>query len=217
MNLEQARFNMIEQQVRPWDVLDSRVLDTLATVPRESFVPAKYGRLAFCDVEIPIGHGQAMMRPAVEGRLLQALRLEPTDSALEIGTGSGFLTACLARLTASVVSVELYQDLSETAQQRLHEEGIGNVTLRVGDASRKWSGDGRFDVIAVTGSLPELPDSYRRQLQIGGRLFLIAGRAPVMTAMLVTRVAEEQWAEESLFETDLPCLVNAHEEMEFVL
>lgn len=217
MNVEQARFNMIEQQVRPWDVLNSQVLETLATVPRELFVPPKYRNLAFCDVEIPIGHGQAMLRPAVEGRLLQALRLEATDTVLEVGTGSGFLTACLARMTASVVSVEFYQDLSEAARKKLNAQGIGNVTLRVGDASKQWWGDGRFDVIAVTGSLPEIPESYRRQLQINGRLFMIAGAAPVMEATLVTRVADDQWAEESLFETDLQCLVNAEQETEFAL
>jgi protein-L-isoaspartate(D-aspartate) O-methyltransferase len=217
MNIEQARFNMIEQQVRPWDVLNSQVLETMAAVPRELFAPPKYRNLAFCDVEVPIGHGEAMLRPAVEGRLLQALRLEPTDIALEIGTGSGFLTACLARMAASVVSVEFYQDLSETARQKLITQGIGNVTLRVGDASKQWSGDGRFDAIAMTGSLPEVPENYRRQLQINGRLFVITGAAPVMEATLITRVADDQWAEESLFETDLRCLVNAEQETEFAL
>lgn len=217
MNVEQARYNMIEQQIRPWDVLDSRVLDTLATVPREVFAPSKYRNLAFCDVEIPIGHGQAMMKPAIQGRLLQALRLEATDTALEIGTGSGFLSACLARLTASVVSVEFYPELSQLALQNLNAQGIGNVSLRVGDASEQWCGDGRFDAIAITGSLPEVPDSYRRQLQINGRLIAIVGESPVMEARLVTRVAEEQWAEESLFETELQRLINAQAKTEFVL
>ncbi len=217
MNVEQARFNMIEQQIRPWDVLNSEVLEVLATVPRERFAPVKYRNLAFSDVEIPIGHGEHMLRPTLEGRLLQALCLKPTDNILEIGTGCGFLTACLARLGAHVVTVEFHRDLSETARQNLNAQGMGNVTFRVGDASAQWPGDGHFDVIAMSGSLAAVPESFRRQLQIGGRLFAVTGEAPVMEATLIRRVGEDQWAEERLFETSLRALINAGRTQEFTL
>ncbi|MDQ5910561.1 MAG: protein-L-isoaspartate(D-aspartate) O-methyltransferase [Pseudomonadota bacterium] len=139
-NFEQARFNMIEQQIRPWEVLDQRALDTLAQIPREDFVPERYRHLAFSDVAIPIGHGEIMLKPVVEGRLLQALALQPTDHVLEVGTGSGYLTACLARLSASVVSVDLIPDFIEEARRKLKAQGLNNVVLHVGDASRGWGG-----------------------------------------------------------------------------
>jgi protein-L-isoaspartate(D-aspartate) O-methyltransferase len=208
LNVDQARYNMIEQQVRTWDVLDQQVLDVLATTPRERFVPERYRNLAFADVEIPIGYGEVMMMPKVEGRLLQALAVQDTDRALEIGTGSGYLTACLAKLAASVVTVELEQELSQAAHQRLAGLELENVEYRIGDAADGWIEDGRFEVIAVTGSVPVLPEGFKQQLTVGGRLFIIVGDKPVMN--------EREWTTESLFETELPPLKNASRPAQFV-
>lgn len=209
LNVAAARFNMIEQQVRPWDVLEPAVLEVLAAVPREAFVPEGYGALAFADLELPLGHGEAMMAPKLEGRLLQALAPRPGDTVLEIGTGSGFLTACLARLARQVHSVELYGDLLAAARERLAAQGVGNVTLEEGDGARGWERHGPYDVIAVTGSLPLLADELRRQLKVGGRLFAVVGEGPAMAATLITRVAPEGWSAETLFETALKPLANA--------
>lgn len=214
IDLEQARFNMIEQQIRPWDVLDQRVLDTFAEVPRERFVPERYQRLAFADVRIPIGHGQTMMNPNVEGRLLQALALRPTDTVLEVGTGSGFISACLSRLAGSVDSVELLAEFIEPARQRLRALSIANVRLYQGDAAAGW-GERRYDAIALTGALSTLPDSWRRQLSVGGRLFAIIGAPPVMEAVRVIRVGRREWEQESLFETELPYLLNSEQPLAF--
>ena len=216
-NLEQARYNMIEQQIRPWEVLDQRVLDVLAEVPREDFVPERYQRLAFADVRIPLGHGEVMMNPNMEGRLLQALALKPSDSVLEIGTGSGYLTACLARLGRQVSSIDIYPDFTECAQQTLNRHGIVNVRLKTGDAAQGWPGaDGQcFDAIAITGALPNVAACWRELLTVGGRLFVIAGAAPVMEALLITRTSEQDWLTESLFETELPYLVNSVPAPEF--
>ncbi|HQU15278.1 MAG: protein-L-isoaspartate O-methyltransferase [Chromatiales bacterium 21-64-14] len=208
-NIEQARFNMIEQQIRPWDVLDPRILDLVAALPREAFVPEAYRNLAFADLNIPLGHGQVMMAPKMEARMLQALDVGHTDSVLEVGTGSGYVTACLAALGGHVFSVEIVPELKYAAQKRLAERGIENVTLRVGDASAGWDPARRYDVIAVTGSLPMYTDVYQKRLSVGGRLFVIAGQAPIMEALLVTRTAPDGWTRESLFETDLPPLINA--------
>ncbi len=213
--VEVARENMIEQQIRAWEVLDPRVLDVFATIPRESFVPERYRALAFADVAIPIGHGQTMMRPALEGRVLQALAPEPTDSVLEIGTGSGFLTACLAQLAANVLSIEIIEDLKLRAVTKLRALGVANVELRVGNAAGGWVSPRRFDVIAVTGSTPVVPETYRNQLTIGGRMFLVTGASPAMDAQLITRVGDAQWSDESLFETDLPRLLHAERRPEF--
>jgi len=209
MDTELARFNMIEQQVRPWDVLDQRVLDVMGAVPREVFVPEKYRSLAFADTNIPLGHGQVMMTPNVEGRLLQALDITPADSILEIGTGSGYLTACLARLGRQVTSIEIFPDLSTAAGTRLAEHGIPNVTLQQGDAADGIDSGMHYDVIAVTASVPVNREQFHSSLTIGGRLFLILGRPPVMEAVLVTRTGKVAWTRESLFETALPPLVNA--------
>jgi protein-L-isoaspartate(D-aspartate) O-methyltransferase len=211
MNLEQARFNMIEQQIRPWDVLDYRVLETISSTPREDFVPERYRALAFSDISIPLAHDQAMMPPKLEGRLLQSLMIQPADSILEIGTGSGYLTACLARLGASVHSIDLYDDFIEQAKSRLEQHGISNVTFEQADAGAGWQSDKRFDVIAVTGSLPVLHQGFHELLTSGGRLFVIVGKPPIMQALLITRVGEQEWNRESLFEISLPALVNAPE------
>jgi protein-L-isoaspartate(D-aspartate) O-methyltransferase len=207
-NFEQARFNMIEQQIRPWEVLDQRVLDTLTRTPREDFTPERYRNLAFSDVAIPIGHGEVMLKPNIEGRLLQALTLQPTDQALEVGTGSGYLTACLARLTRHVASVDIIPDFVEAANAKLKANGIANVALHVGDASRGW-GERRYHAIVVTGSVARVDDVWRLSLALGGRLFIVTGQSPIMEALLITRVGEREWTQESLFETELPPLRGA--------
>ena len=209
LDIEQARFNMIEQQVRPWDVLDAQVLATMQAVPREAFVPGSCRSLAFADTNIPLGHGQVMMTPCVEGRLLQALAINSTDSILEIGTGSGYLTACLARLGRHVTSIEIYPDLHEVASGCLSAQGVGNVGLKVGDAFADLDTSEHFDAIAVTGSLPLLTGEFQQLLATGGRMFVITGSLPVMQAVLVTRSGENHWTRETLFETCIPPLLNA--------
>jgi protein-L-isoaspartate(D-aspartate) O-methyltransferase len=207
MSFEQARFNMIEQQIRPWEVLDQRVLDVMAQTPREDFVPPPYRQLAFADVAIPLGHSQVMMIPKVEARMLQGLAVQATDRVLEVGTGSGFITACLARLGDSVVSVDIFPEFTQAARRKLQFHGISNVILHTGDAAQGW-GEQYYDIIAITGSLPVLPERWRQQLKIGGRLFVIVGESPVMEALLITRLSAHEWTTDSLFETELPPLLN---------
>jgi protein-L-isoaspartate(D-aspartate) O-methyltransferase len=214
-DFDQARFNMIEQQVRPWDVLDQRVLDTMNRVPREDFVPERYRSLAFADTNIPLGHDQVMMAPAVEGRMLQALAIRPEDSILEIGTGSGYMTACLASLGQQVTSIDIMSEFTSTAAATLTRHDIGNTSLQTSDAANGIDSDKRYDVIAVTGSLPVLQQQFHRNLNIGGRLFVITGKPPVMEALLITRIDENNWARESLFETSLPPLIHASEPQDF--
>ncbi|MCC6302062.1 MAG: protein-L-isoaspartate O-methyltransferase [Gammaproteobacteria bacterium] len=216
MELKAARFNMIEQQIRPWDVLDQGVLDLIGEIPREDFVPEPYRGLAYADTAIPLGHGQVMMHPRIEGRLLQALDLHATDTVLEIGTGSGYLTALLARSAYHVYSVDIIPHFKEQAEERLAVHGIGNVTLEVGDAARGWPRHGLYDAIAITGSLPELPCAFLQSLNRGGRLFAVVGAAPIMEAVLIRRVGDAEWSRESLFETDLPMLINAQATARFV-
>ena len=217
LDFERARFNMVEQQVRTWEVLDQRVLDALRVVRREDFVPTRYRRMAFADLALPLEHGESMMKPVVEGRTLQALAVKAEDSVLEIGTGSGFLTACLAHLGREVASVELYGDLSERAQSRLAGAGATNVKLEVADAVLAYEPGREFDVVCVTGAMYALPDRYLKWLRPGGRLFAILGEAPAMVAMLVTRTGADAYSRESLFETDIPYLVNAAPPSRFVL
>ena len=215
MNFEQARFNMVEQQIRPWEVLDSRVLKLLETLHREDFVPVQHRKLAFADMAIPLDCGQFMMRPKIEARLLQALDLGEDDSVLEIGTGSGFLTACLAALAKSVVSVEIHPELHEEAALKLKDKNIANVELFVGDAMGGWQPEQAHDVVVVTGSVPEVPEQFLGWVNPGGRLFVVTGDSPAMEAKLMTRVGVTEWSVESLFETDLPRLVNAEKAPEF--
>lgn len=217
MNIEQARFNMIEQQIRPWDVLDDRVLRVIASTPREAFVPEQYRNMAFSDFCIPLDHEQCMMPPKLEGRLLQSLAISPDDSILEIGTGSAYLTACLARLGGKVHSVDLYAEFTEQAGPRLNEQGIDNVTLETADAATGLETAQRYDCIAVTGSLPELHQGFHTLLNPGGRLFVIVGTPPVMQALLITRTGEDEWIQESLFETAIPPLQNAPQAERFKL
>jgi len=215
LNIEMARRQMLGQQIRAWDVFDERVLATLEQTPREDFVPAAYRELAFADMEIPLGHGQVMMAPKIEGRLLQALALEPTDRVLEVGTGSGYLTACLARLADRVTSVEYYADFVEAARNKLARLSI-DADVQTADAmTLRYSGE--FDAIAVTGSVPELDEHFIRMLRPGGRLFIVVGRAPVMEARLVRMHDNGRWSEESLFETVITPLINAERPEPFVL
>ncbi len=209
MNLEQARFNMIEQQIRPWDVLDDLVLGVLSATPREQFVPEQYRALAFTDICVPLANEQCMMAPKLEGRLLQSLAIAPGDDILEIGTGSGYLTACLARLGNSVHTIDLFADFTESAQARLAQHQIENVRLETGDAGAGWHSDQRYDVIAVTGSLPLLHRGFHQLMNPGGRMFVIVGQPPIMQALLITRAGEQEWNSESLFETAIPALLNA--------
>lgn len=215
MDFERARFNMVEQQVRPWEVLDNQVLDVLERVHREDFVPVRYRKMAFADLSIPLGNGQCMMCPKVEGRMLQALEIREEDSVLEIGTGSGFITACLASLAKRVVSVEIFEDLHEEAKLRLQEKYMENVGLFVGDVMRGWQPEQAHDVVVVTGSVPAVPGQFRDWVNPGGRLFVVTGDSPAMEARLLTRVGFSDWREESLFETDLGRLVNAEPPPEF--
>jgi protein-L-isoaspartate(D-aspartate) O-methyltransferase len=217
VNIEYARENMIKQQVRTWDVLDHRILATMESTPRQDFVPAKYRNIAFGDVEIPIGHGEFMMQPKMEGRVLQSVDIQPTDRVLEIGTGSGYLTACLARLAHQVVSVEYHQDLSESAAANLEKHGIDNVTLRFGDAANGWNQDGPFDVVVVTASMPKWHNHFNELLRINGRLFVVVGTGdgPVMEARLITCVGEQDYKEESLFDTYLKPLIGMTKSEEF--
>ena len=207
ISIERARFNMIEQQIRPWEVLDQRVLDLLAAVPREHYVPERYRSLAFADVRIPLGHGQTMMNPNVEGRLLQALQIQPDEHILEIGTGSGYLTACLAHLGAAVSSVDIVAEFTENAAQRLRANSIRNVSLVTDDAALDW-GQRLFDVIVLTGSLPKLTEAWQQRLAVNGRLFAIVGSEPIMEALLVIRTSEHEWLAESLFDTEIAPLIN---------
>lgn len=201
MNIELARHNLIEQQIRPWDVLDDQVLETVMRCPREDFVAPEHRNLAFVDMELPIGHGEHMMCPKVEGRMLQALRVQPGDKVLEVGTGSGFVTMMLASMGGKVISVEINEELAQAAARRLAEHGVENAEVTVGDAASGWEAGQPYDVIAITGSLPSLPEAFKQQLQISGRLFAIIGEGPVMEAQLITRINANEWHEQVLFET----------------
>jgi len=218
LNIELARHNMIEQQVRPWDVLDSRVLEALTAVRREDFVPPACRNLAFADLSLPLGHDEFMMKPVVEGRVLQAASPTRAESVLEIGTGSGFLTACLARLSAEIVSVELHADFADAARNRLHAANVRNATLEIGDAVRDFDPRRQFDVMVVTGSVHELPQHWRGWIKPGGRIIAIVGTSPVQRAMMYSSSSHNTgWDEQPLFETDLPYLTNAAPPRRFAL
>jgi protein-L-isoaspartate(D-aspartate) O-methyltransferase len=216
MDLERARFNMIESQIRTWEVLDQQVLDLLTVVKREQFVPEKYRPLAFVDMEIPLGHGESMLAPKLEARLLQELTLRKSDRVLEIGTGSGYMTALLASLAEHVYSIELHPDLSAGAAAALRRQGVDNVTLEVGNGAQGWPRHAPYDAILLTGSVPLLPPPLRAQLRPGGRLLAVVGDPPVMTAMLVTCVTEGACNETGLFETCIRPLQHALQPERFV-
>lgn len=213
--MEQARFNMIEQQIRPCDVLDGRVLELLKQVRREHFVPQAQRALSFVDMEIPLGFGTAMWQPKLEARVLQELRLMRLDNVLEVGTGSGYLTALLAAQSAHVTSVEIVPELSAMAKQHLAAERCANVTLEVGDASRGW-GEQKYDVIVLTGSTPMLPAVFQNQLNVGGRMFAIVGDAPVMEAKLIKCVAHGVFETMNIMETSVAPLQLAQQPTRFV-
>ncbi|MES1981367.1 MAG: protein-L-isoaspartate O-methyltransferase [Pseudomonadota bacterium] len=212
--LEQVRFNMIEQQIRPWDVLDTHVLDLLNQVKREQFVPPGKREMAFMDTEISLGYGAVMWSPKLEARVLQELQLKRTDEVLEIGSGSGYLTALLARLTRHVTSVELVPELHAFAKSNLATHHIENATLKMGDAGQGWPGS--YDAIVLTGSVPFLPGSFQDSLKPGGRLFAIVGDAPAMQAKRITCVAPGVFESVTLFETVIPPLQNVLQPKRFV-
>ncbi|QBB69220.1 protein-L-isoaspartate O-methyltransferase [Pseudolysobacter antarcticus] len=217
MNIELARFNMVEQQVRPWEVLDARVLAVLAAMKREDYVAPEHRNLAFADLCLPLAHGEVMLKPVLEGRLLQALALTGNESVLEIGTGSGFVTACLAMLADSVVSIEQHADLAATARARLEQQGIANVSIETAEAVLGFDPQRQFDAVVVTGAVATVPQRFRDWVKPGGRLFAIVGQSPVQQAMLYTRIDAQQWSEESLLETDIPYLTNAAPPKRFTL
>lgn len=207
MKTDYARQQMVNQQVRGWNVYDERVLDMLRELPREHFVPGGFETLAFADVEIPLGHGEAMMTPTIEGRMLQALGLEGHEKVLEVGTGSGFMTACLARLSDHVTSIDIHADFVTAAARKLEQVGIDNVVIAVMDAMAELP-EGLFDAIAVTGSVERFEPLFVEALSNRGRLFIVEGSAPAMEAKLVQRTDEHDWQTISLFETNLKPLVH---------
>jgi protein-L-isoaspartate(D-aspartate) O-methyltransferase len=215
MNLEQARFNMVEQQIRTWEVLDQEVLDLLYVIPREEFVPAEHRALAFSDLELPIGEGERMWQPKLEARVLQELALKKTDRVLEVGTGSGYLTALLAHRAAEVFSVELRPALAAFGRENLARYGSDNVVLETGDAARGWAAHAPYDAIVLTGSTPVLPRAFLEQLNPGGRLFAVVGEAPAMQARLVACTAPGASHSVDLFETVIRPLANAEQPPRF--
>ena len=203
---EQARFNMVEQQIRPWQVLDPQVLAVLSNVPRELFVPQAYHALAYTDTEIPLGHGQTMVPPRVDARLMHDLQLTGTEKVLEIGTGSGYLAALLAGRAQRVVSLEINPELASNARNNLQRAGITNVDVRVADGSTGASGDAPFDAIVLGGSVAEVPAALLQQLKVGGHLLAIVGQEPVMVATLYTRTADAAWSSKALWDHTAPRL-----------
>jgi protein-L-isoaspartate(D-aspartate) O-methyltransferase len=213
--LEKARFNMVEQQIRPWQVLDPAVLHTLQHIARELFVPSGFQALAYTDTDIPLGHGQSMVAPRIDARLLHDVKLKPTDSVLEIGTGSGYLTALLADRSQHVVSLEINLELHARARANLQRAGIRNVDVRLADGSAGAGEDGPFDAVVLGGSVHEVPPALLQQLKIGGRLIAIVGEEPVMQATLYTRTSESAWDHRELWDTTAPRLMGFPEPSRF--
>lgn len=213
MNLEQARYFMVEQQIRPWDVLDPKILDLLMETPRHKFVPKNYENLAYTDIELPISETSKMMAPKVEAKLLQALAIQPNEKVLEIGTGSGFVTALMSQLAKEVTTIEISTEIQKQAMQRL--AAFDNINFKTGDASQNWDDNQYYDAILLTGSVDSLPESFKEKLSLGGRLAVVLGDAPAMIAKLITRVSDNEWSEEALFETELERLVNATPKAKF--
>ena len=209
MNIEQARFNMIEQQIRPWNVLDQDVLDLLVIVKREDFVPADYKSLAFVDSEIPLGAGEAMFTPKLEARILQELQLKKHETVLEIGAGSGYMAALLAYKARHVTTVEILPELKTMAESNLARAGVTNVTVALGNGAQGWAQGAPFDVIVVSGGLEVLPEAFLKQVKVGGRIAALVGRAPVMSSHIVTRVSETAYDTVKVFETNVKYLSGA--------
>jgi len=215
IDVQSARRQMIEQQVRAWDVLDLRVLEAMERVPREAFVPEAFRDLAFADMNVPLAEGQSMLAPKVEGRILQSLDIAPTDRALEVGTGSGYFAACMGQLARSVLSVEIRPALAQAALANLKHGAGHNVSVEVLDAMT-ITADAEYDVIALTGSLPVYDSRFERALKVGGRLFAVVGTGPAMDARRVTRAGHGEWITESLFETVIHPLDHAPTPPRFV-
>lgn len=203
MNIEQARFNMIEQQIRPWNVLDQDVLDLLLVVKREQFVPDAYKALAFVDTEIPLPGGEAMFTPKIEARLLQEVQVKKHENVLEIGTGSGYMAALLAHKARHVTSVEISPELKSLAEANLARAGVSNVTVELGDGAQGWAKGAPYDVIVISGALEELPEAFLKQVKVGGRIAAIIGQAPVMSAQIITRVSDAAYDTVKVFETNV--------------
>lgn len=212
MNIEQARFNMIEQQIRTWDVLDQDVLELLVVVKREAFVPLAYRALAFSDSEIPLPHGENMLMPKLEARILQELAVKKHENVLEIGTGSGYMAALLAYKARHVTTVEIEPELQALAQQNLADYGVSNVEVVLGDGAQGLAGGNQpnvpYDVIVVSGSMPVLPAALLAQIKVGGRMFVVVGNAPAMTAQIITRISDVTYNTVNLFETIIKPLRN---------
>lgn len=215
MTLKQARFNMVEQQIRPWDVLDAKVLDLFMNTPRHQFVAEAQQQLAYTDTALPIGEGQSMLQPTLEARMLQALDIAPEETVLEIGTGSGYNTALLAQISSHVTTVEYYASLLELAKNRLNE--FNNIDFYKGDGSQNWLDDKQYDVIYLTGGVTEISSAYLQKLTIGGRLAAFVGQSPAMTAQIITRAGDNEWETEALFETVVPSLIHAEPKPKFTL
>ncbi len=210
MNIEQARFNMIEQQIRPWNVLDQDVLALLSIVKRENFVPVAYKNLAFVDTEIPLPHGENMLAPKIEARILQAVAVKKHEQVLEVGSGSGYMAALLAHRGRHVTTVEIEPEIKAMAEKNLSAQGITNVSVALGNGAQGWAkGMEPYDVIVISGALPMVPDSILQQVKVGGRIALIVGEAPVMTAQLITRTGAKEFQTENLFETNTRLLREA--------
>jgi len=214
-NTNIAHSNMVEQQVRPSDVLNASVLAAMTAIPRQNFVDDALAKLAFADTQLPIGCDQSMLSPVIEGRLLQALKLQSHETVLEIGTGSGYFTALLAQLASQVISVEYFAELSSQAALRLQQLNIKNVTLEVGDAAKLWPLTERIDAIVATAAYVSVPDEYLHLLKVGGRMVVVTGEAPAMTVQLIQRVGERDWHSETLFETVIPAMINAEPKAKF--
>jgi protein-L-isoaspartate(D-aspartate) O-methyltransferase len=214
-DLAVARFNMLLNQVRAWDVSDERVLDLLSQMRREDFVPPAYRNLAYADLMLPIGHGQVMLAPKIEARFLQALNLQPADVVLEVGAGSGYMAALMARLAAFVTTVDMFPDLVEAAALRLTQAGVRNVRVETGNAADGWPDHAPYDAVMISGALPQLPQAFLNCLKPGGRLAAIVGRRPARQAVLITRTGEADWHRQVLFETDAPPLLHVHAPAEF--
>lgn len=209
MNIEQARFNMIEQQIRPWNVLDQEILDLLHVVKREQFVPAAYQNLAFADVEIPLPGGESMLDPKVEARILQELNLKKHENVLEIGAGSGYMAALMAHRARQVTTVEISPEVKALAEQNIARAGIANVTVVEGNGAAGWDQDGPFDAIVISGGLESIPDAFLKQVKVGGRIAAFVGRSPAMSAVIVTRVSDTGYDTVKLFETNVKLLSGA--------
>lgn len=209
MNHEQARFNMIEQQIRPWNVLDTSVLELLKIVKRENFLPVHLQALAFMDTELPLPDGALMLTPKIEARIVQEVAIRKHENILIVGAGTGYLPALLAFHARHVICVESSQAVFSAAQANLQREGVANVNIVEGNASKGWSTDAPYDVIVLSGSVPSLPEQFKSELKVGGRLFAIVGSAPVMTASLTTRLSATEFESKALFDTSVPAMANA--------